>query len=89
MRVQRMLPASHLYPSDSTQQHPTRAGMGQLRHNSRHKIFPRSGPSVKGWGPLFALRLATAGRSCKIFDFRFFQFSIFLIFPPDEFFKIG
>jgi len=37
MRVCPVFPALHLYPSDSTRQHPRRAGMRGLRHKSRHK----------------------------------------------------
>jgi hypothetical protein len=38
MRVRRILPALHMYPSDSERNLPTGVGMGGLRHKSRHKI---------------------------------------------------
>jgi hypothetical protein len=37
MRVCPLFPAPHLYPSDSTRQHPRRAGIRGLRHKLRHK----------------------------------------------------
>jgi hypothetical protein len=37
MRVCPLFPALHPYPSDSARHHLTRAGMGGLRHKSRHK----------------------------------------------------
>jgi hypothetical protein len=41
MLVRRIFAAPHLYPSDSTRQHPIRAGMRGLRHKPRHKIPQR------------------------------------------------
>jgi hypothetical protein len=38
MRVCPLFPALHVYPSDMTRAHPTRAGIEGLRHKSRHKI---------------------------------------------------
>ena len=37
MRVRRIFPALHLYPSDTERILPTPAGMARLRHKPRHK----------------------------------------------------
>jgi hypothetical protein len=49
MRVRRMFAAPYMYPSESTRQHPIRAGMEGLRHKSRHKI-PRAGAEAVARG---------------------------------------
>jgi hypothetical protein len=72
MRVRRIFPALHLYPSDSERNLPTGAGMEGLRHKSRHKIaaasFTRCSQEImRGWGLPFDSGLHVRGHRglCK------------------------
>ena len=63
MRVCSLFPALHLYPSDTTREHPRRAGIEGLRHKLRHKIGAtfREHPISK---PRVPLRSLSFSRAC-------------------------